>query len=101
MTEKGEGGKGKSWGGEALHKLCLLPSRLLKKKSILSTTFGGKRGWKEMGSFYEVSRSYPTMGQIQEEADSAVFHKKKTEYDKNATDEAETGRGTDNHSSQW
>ena len=84
MTEKGEGGKGKSWGGEALHKLCLLPSRLLKKNSILSTTFGGKGGWKEMGSFYEVSRNDHAMGQNR--VSHTMLHKENTGYLKNITD---------------
>ena len=51
----GEGREDKGWGEVLLHKLCLLPRKLLKKNSIMYATSSGER--KEMGDFYEVSRN--------------------------------------------
>lgn len=39
---KGEGRKYQSWCGEVLHKLCLMLSELLKKNTILDTTYMGE-----------------------------------------------------------
>ena len=62
---------------EVLHKLHLLPSRLIKKYSILHT----------------ISRE--EMGQSQQEANQTMLHKGNTGYLKNITTRAHSVLGTD------
>lgn len=62
---------------EVLHKLHLLPSRLIKKYSILHT----------------ISRE--EMGQSQQEANQTTLHKGNTGYLKNSTTRAHSVLGTD------